>query len=163
MPTKWSFLYLISYMSNIQTLTLTRTSKAKFYLFQYYTLAGLHLIRSSNFRSACLPENPYWRFPRGARKLNNGYYALKLKNMWWQFQHSTQIWMVGLSVLTGSSWLSNRLTYCIMHMLQLCWTDTFRARECCIKFNWYCMASKSSCGFRYLMNCMFSYNVWIWI
>ena len=48
-------------------------------------------------------------FSKGARELNNGYYVLKVNNIWWGFQQSTKIRMVGLIVLTGSSRLSNRL------------------------------------------------------
>jgi len=41
------------------------------------------LSRSSNFRNACQPGKQYRPFLKGARSLSNGYYVLKLKNMWW--------------------------------------------------------------------------------
>jgi hypothetical protein len=75
-------------------------SKVEFIVFLYYTSAGLPRIRSSNFRRACQPAKQYRRFPRGAKRPNNGYYVLKLKNTQWSFQQSTKIFMVVLIVLT---------------------------------------------------------------
>ena len=116
MPTKGSCLNLITSGSNIRTVTLITPSKAELLLLLYYSSAGLHWIRSSNFRSACLLENRYPPSLRGARRPNNGYYVLNLKNMRWWFQQSTKIRMVGLTVLTGSSGLSNRLIRCILYL-----------------------------------------------
>jgi len=116
MPTKGSCLNIITSGSNIWTATSITPSKAEFILFLYYTSAGLHRIRSSNFRSVCPPENRYPPSLRGARRPNNGYHVLNLKNMQWRFQQSTKIHMVGLTVFTGSSGLSNRLIRCISYL-----------------------------------------------
>jgi len=86
--------------------------------FQYYTSAGLLRIRSSNLRSPCPLEIPYWSSLSGAKWLNNEYYILKLKNMQWWFEYSTTICMVGLIVLTGSSGLSNSLIRYILFLLE---------------------------------------------
>ena len=53
---------------------------------------------------------------RRCKKTHNGYYVLNLKNMRWWFQQSTEISMVGLILLTGSSGLSNRLIRCILYL-----------------------------------------------
>jgi len=74
--------------------------------------------RSSNSRSDCPPEKRYQPYPQGARRLSNRYYVLKFKNMYWWFQQSTKIRMVGLIVLTGSSGLPNRLIWCIVYLLK---------------------------------------------
>jgi hypothetical protein len=116
MPTKGSCLNIIWSGSNIQTVTSITPSNAKFFLFLYYTLAGLRHIRCSNFRSACPLEQQYLPFLNGAWRLNNGHYVLKFKNLQWWFQQSTKIRMVGLIVLTGSSGLSNRLIWCILFL-----------------------------------------------
>jgi len=113
MPTKGSCLNIIRSGSNIWTVTSITPSKAEFL---YYTLAGLHWIISCTFRSACPPERRYWPFLIGARCLNNEYYVLKLKNIWWKSQQSTMIRIVRLVVLMGSSGLSNRLIRCILYL-----------------------------------------------
>jgi len=69
MPTKGSCLNLITFGSNIQTVTLITPSKAMFLLFLQYTFDGLHQIRPSNFRYTCQPEKRYWLFLWGARRL----------------------------------------------------------------------------------------------
>jgi len=102
--------------SNIRKVASITPSKAMFLLLLYYTLARLHRIRSSNFRTACPPEKWYRPCLKGARKVNNRYYILKLKNMRWWSRQSTKIHMVGLIVLTSSSGLSNRLMRCILYL-----------------------------------------------
>src|SRR5882757_2334639 len=68
MPTKGSCLNLITFGSNIRTVTSITPSKAEFLLFLYYTSAGLHQIRSSNFTSACPLENPISTFSKRCKK-----------------------------------------------------------------------------------------------
>jgi len=46
----------------------------------YYTLAGLHSIRSFNFKSTCHCEKSYRSFLKGTTIYNNGYYIPNLKN-----------------------------------------------------------------------------------
>jgi hypothetical protein len=116
MPTKRSCLNVITAGSNIWTVTLITLSNTEFRLFLYYSSAGLHRIRSSNFWSVSPPENPYPRSLRGARRPINGYYDLNLKNMRWWFLQSTKIRMVGLIVLMRSFGLSNRLIRCILYL-----------------------------------------------
>jgi len=86
MPTNGSCINLIRSGSNIRTVTSITPSKAVFLFFKYYTSAGLHRIRSSNFRSSCPPEKHYWPFLPGARRLNNESSILNLNNMWRWFQ-----------------------------------------------------------------------------
>jgi len=69
----------------------------------YYTSAGIYWIRSSNFRSSCQLGRLYRPFQRRESRLNSGYYIPQFKNMWWWFQKSTKIIMVGLIVQMGSS------------------------------------------------------------
>jgi len=114
--TKGSCLNLMISGSIIWKVTLISPSNAEFLLVQHHTVAGLHLISSSNFRSTFLPEKRYWHCLRGARRLNTGYFILKLKIMQWWFQQSTKIGMVGPIVLTGSSGLSKRLIWCILFL-----------------------------------------------
>jgi hypothetical protein len=83
MPTKGSCLNLITSGFNIPKVTSITPSKAEFLLFLYYTVGGFHRIRSSNDRSACPPGKRYLPFLHGARRLSNGYYILKFKNMQW--------------------------------------------------------------------------------
>jgi len=83
---------------------------------QDYTLAGLPGIRPSNFCSAYWPDTQCWPFPRGVRRLINGYYILKLKNMRWWVQQSPKICIVGLAVLTSSSRCSNWVICCILFL-----------------------------------------------
>ena len=118
MPTKGSYLNLITSGSNIWTFTSITPSITMLLLFQYYTLAELHGITSSNFRSACPLENHYQPFQRGVRILNNIYYVLKLRNMRWWFQQRTKIHMVGLIVLMSSFRYSNTLIQCILFQLE---------------------------------------------
>jgi len=76
MPTKGSCLKLIPSgfsICKVKRMTLITPSKNRFLLFLYYTSAGLHQIKSSNFRSTCKSGKEYWPFLRGARRLNNGY------------------------------------------------------------------------------------------
>jgi len=132
MPTNGSCLNLITSGSNIPKVTSIAPSKAKFLLFLYDTLAGLRPIRSSHFTSVCLLEKQYLPFLKAGRRLSNGYYVLKFKNMHCWFQQSTQIRMVGLIVLMGSSGLPNRLIHqqnakwfgSHKSMSQLFWTAT---------------------------------------
>jgi len=116
MPTKGSCLNLITSGSNIRKLTSIKPSNAVSLLFLYYTWAGLNRITSSDSRSACHQEKWYRPFLRGVRRPNNGYCILKLKNLRSWFQHSSNIHMVGLIVLTCSCGLSNRLIRCIMYL-----------------------------------------------
>jgi len=116
MPTKGSCLNLITSGSNIRTVTSITPSKAEFVLFLYYTLAGLHQIRSSNFGSTCPSETRYQPVLKGVGRLNDVYYVLKFRNIQWWFEQRTKIHMVGLIVLTGSSRLSNRLIWCILFL-----------------------------------------------
>jgi hypothetical protein len=84
MPTKGSCLNLITSGSRIlkvKRMTSITPSKDEFLLFLYYASAGLHQIRSSNFKSFCQPVMQYRCFPKGAKCPNTGYYILKLKNM----------------------------------------------------------------------------------
>ena len=118
MSTKGSCLNLITSVANIQKVSSITPSKAEFHLFLYYTPSGLHQMRSSNFRSACLPETRYQTFLRGARILNNEYSVLNLKNMQWRFQQCTKIRIFGLIVLSGSSGLVNRLIWSILNLLE---------------------------------------------
>ena len=118
MPTKGSCLNIITSGHNIRTVTSITLSKAEFLLFLYYTSAGPHQIRSSSLSSPCPLDKWYRPVLRGARRLNNGYYILKLKNMRWWFYHSTKINIVCLIVLTGSSGLSNRLIRPILKLLE---------------------------------------------
>ena len=118
MPTNGSRLKLISSGSSIpkvKRMTSTTPSKDEFHHFVYYTSAGLHRIRSSNFRSACQPEIHYQPFWKDARRFNSGYDVHKLKNMWCWLQQNTKIYTFGLIVLMGSSKLSNRLIRCILY------------------------------------------------
>jgi len=121
MPTKGSCLKLMrsgSSIHKVRRMTLITPSKVEFLVFLYYTSAGLLRIRSFNSRSTCQPGKHYWPFTRGARRLNNGYYVLKLKNTQWWFQHSSMILMVGLIVLMCSSRISNKWTRCILYLLE---------------------------------------------
>jgi len=137
MPTKGSCLKLITSGSSIckvKRMTSTTASKDEFLVFLYYTAAGLHQIRSSNIRSACQPGKQNQPFLRSARRLNDGYYILKLKNTQWWFQQSSKIFIVGLIVLTGSSGSSNRRIKCILYALEQyldwhiwCWRMLHRA------------------------------------
>jgi len=92
-------------------MTLITPSNAEFFHSLYNCVAGLHQIRSSNFRSACPPETTYQPSLRGARRLINGYYVHKLENL-----QSIQFGMLGLLVLTASSWMSKRLSKCILYL-----------------------------------------------
>jgi hypothetical protein len=124
MPTKGSCLKLITSgfrISKVKRITSKIPSKDKFLLFLYYTSAGLHCIRSCNFTSIFRPGKIHHPFPRGARTHNNGYYVFKLNNTRWWFQLTTKIFVVGLIVLMGSSWLSNRWIRCIVYILQQQW------------------------------------------
>jgi len=117
MPTNQLYLNLITSRSNIWKVTLIiMPSTAGFNLFLYYTFAGLRWIRSCNLWSTCSPEKWYLPFLNTARRLSNGYYILKFKNMQWWFQQSTQIRVVGLIVLTGSSGLPYRVIHYIMFL-----------------------------------------------
>jgi len=116
MATKGSCLNLITAGSIIQTVTLITPSKAMFLVFLDYTLAGLHWIKSSCFRSAWPSEKWCGPFLWGARRLSNGYYFLKHKNMGWWCQQDTKIRIVGLIVSTLSSGLSNTLIWCILYL-----------------------------------------------
>jgi len=62
---------------------LDNTFQGRVPAFLYYSSAGLQRIRFSNFRSACMPENRYPPSLSGARRPNNEYYILNLKNMRW--------------------------------------------------------------------------------
>jgi len=120
-PTKGSCLKPITSASSIckvKRMTSITLSKDELLLLLYYTSAGLHQIRSSTFRSTCPPGKTYRPFRRGARRLSNGYYFLKLKNRRWWFQQSKKIFMVGLIVLSGSSRLSNKQIRCILYQLE---------------------------------------------
>jgi len=116
MPTNGSYLNLKISGSNIRTVTLITPSKAEFFLFLHYSSAELDQIRSPDFRSVCPPENQYPPSQRGATRPDNGYCVLNIKNMRWWFQQRTNICMVGLIVLMGSSRLSNRLIWRIMYL-----------------------------------------------
>ena len=118
MPTKESYLNLITSMFNIWKVTSITPSKAEFRLLLNYSLVGLHWIRSSNVSSTGPRETQCRFFLTGAIRLNNGYYIVKFKNMQWWFQQSTKICMVGLIVLTGLSELLNRLIWCILNLLE---------------------------------------------
>jgi hypothetical protein len=86
MPTKESCLKLITSGSSIcKVMRMTSISRSndKFLLFLYFTSAALNRIRSSNFRSALKLVKHYRPFLTGARRHNDGYYLLKLKNMRW--------------------------------------------------------------------------------
>jgi len=112
MPTKQSCLNLITSGSSIckvKRMSSITLSIDRFLSFLYYTSAGPHWIGFSNFRRAFPPENQYQPCLGGPKRLNDGYYVPKLKNMVRWFQQSTKISMVGLIVLMGSSGLSNRL------------------------------------------------------
>jgi len=118
MPTTGSCLNLVTSGSNEQRVTTITPSKALFRLLLYYTLTGLCWIKSSKFTSPCPPEKLYPPFLNGARRLNNGYYVLKSKNMQWWLHQCTKLCMVGLIVLMGSSGLSNRLICCVFYLLE---------------------------------------------
>jgi len=121
MPTKGSCLKLItsgSSIGKVKRMTSITPSKDEFLLFLDSTSAGVHRIRPFNFRSACPPGKYYGPFLTCARRRNNGYYILKLKNTRWWFRHSTKIVMVGLIVLTGSSGLSNKRIWYILYLLE---------------------------------------------
>jgi len=120
MPTKGLWLKLRTSRSSIcimQRKSLITPSKDEFLFFLYYTSAGLSQIRFSNFRSANQAGKKYQPFLWGARRLNNRYYVLRLKNMWCSVQQSTQICIVGLIVLMCLSGLSSRLIRCILYLL----------------------------------------------
>jgi len=73
-----------SSIHKVKRITSTTPSKVEFLVFLYYTSAGLHPIRSSNFWSACQPGKQYRPFLKGARSLSNEYYIRTLKNRrWW--------------------------------------------------------------------------------
>jgi hypothetical protein len=121
MPTKGSCLKLITSgprIRKVKRMTLITPSMDEFLLFLYYTTAGLHQIGSSNFRCACKPPKQYRLFLTCARRLNNGYYILKSKNMRQWFQISSKICNVSLIVLTTSSRSSNRWIKCTLYLLE---------------------------------------------
>jgi len=121
MPNKGSCLKLIISGSNIRKvkrMTSIAPCNDELHLFLSYTSAGLHRIRSFNFRSSCQPAKQYRHFLRGAKRPNNGYHILKLKNTWWWFQQKSKMFMVGLIVLTGSSGWSNRPIKSLLYPLE---------------------------------------------
>jgi hypothetical protein len=109
MPTKGSCQKLITSgfsIRKVKRMTFVTPCMDEFPLFRYYTCAGLHQIRYSNYSSACQPGKHYRPFLRGARRLNKWYSILMLKNSRWRFQQCTLIFIIGLSVWTGSSVLA---------------------------------------------------------
>jgi hypothetical protein len=120
MPTNGSWLRIITSGSSIRKVkyvTSITPSNDELLVFLDYTLAGLHRSRSSNFISACQPEQHYRLFLKGARGLNGCDYILKPNNTQWWFQHGTKIIMIGLIVLTVSSGLSNKWKWCMLYLV----------------------------------------------
>jgi hypothetical protein len=72
----------VQYMQSEEN-DLNNTLQEEFLHFLYCTSLGLHRIRSSIFRSVSQLGSHYQPFVSCARRLNNGYYILKLKNTQW--------------------------------------------------------------------------------
>jgi len=104
MRTKGSCLNPTRSGSNTWSATSITPSKLVFLCLLNYPLAGLHWSRCSDFRNPCRQEEWYPPFRRGDWSLNTADFVLKLKTMWWKFQHSTMIHLSWLIVLTGSAW-----------------------------------------------------------
>jgi hypothetical protein len=69
----------VQYMQSEEN-DLNNTLQEEFLHFLYCTSLGLHRIRSSIFRNVSQLGSHYQPFVSCARRLNNGYYILKLKN-----------------------------------------------------------------------------------
>lgn len=124
-----------SIIQKVKWMTLKTSSKAKFLLFLYYTLAGLHRIKSSHFSSAYPPAKRYWTLLGGAQDLTTEMTCSSSticdgdSN---DVEISTRIGWLCWSVHPGFQTDSHD-AYCTCQ--SICSSGRFGARDCCIRLN----------------------------